>query len=57
MTTRTTTTKNGDSWEWEETPEVVEALKALHGGQFAGNYPGPLYAPHPELKRPNENAN
>ena len=63
MTTRTTTTKNGDSWEWEETPETVEALKKLHdsvvkaNAKHAGDYPGPLYAPHPELKRPNENAN
>jgi hypothetical protein len=49
MATRTTTTKNGDEWQWEETPEVAEALKALHKGQFAGNYPGPLYAPHPHI--------
>jgi hypothetical protein len=49
MTTRTTTTKNGDEWTWEETPEVAEALKALHKGQFAGNYPGPLYAPNPHI--------
>lgn len=53
MTQRNLTTKNGDDWIWDETPEVVEALKKLH----AGNYPGPLYAPHPELKRPNENKN
>jgi aspartyl/asparaginyl beta-hydroxylase (cupin superfamily) len=30
MTTRTFVDKNGNSWEWEETPEVVEALKNLH---------------------------
>ena len=30
MTTRTFIDKNGNSWEWEETPEVVEALKNLH---------------------------
>ena len=22
--------KNGNSWEWEETPETIEALKQLH---------------------------
>ena len=22
--------KNGNTWEWEETPEVVKALKKLH---------------------------
>mgnify|MGYP001240666779 CR=1 FL=1 len=43
----------GDTWEWEETPETAEALKKLHAPKFAGNYEGPLYAPHPELKRPN----
>ena len=36
-------------WEWEETPEVVAALKELESVKFAGNYSGPLYAPHPEL--------
>ena len=41
--------------------ETIEALKQLHETvksvnerKFAGNYPGPLYAPHPDLK--NENA-
>lgn len=38
-------TKSGDTYEWEETPEVLEALKQLH----AGDYQGPLYAPHPDL--------
>jgi hypothetical protein len=50
MTIRTFTDKNGNEWNWEETPEVVKALKNLH----AGDYQGPLYAPHPDLKRPNE---
>ena len=45
MTTRTFVDKNGNSWEWEETPEVVEALKHVHK-----DYQGPLYAPHPKLK-------
>lgn len=30
MTTRTYVTKSGDTYEWEETPEVLEALKNLH---------------------------
>jgi hypothetical protein len=30
MTIRTFIDKNGNSWEWDETPEVVEAVKALH---------------------------
>jgi len=45
MTTRTFVDKNGNSWFWEETPEVLEVLKNFH----AGNYEGPLYAPHPDL--------
>jgi hypothetical protein len=55
MTKRNVTTKNGDEWTWEETPEVAEALKKLHSGKFAGNYPGPLYAPHPAIQQDNEN--
>ena len=58
MTTRTYTQKNENQWEWEETPETIEALKQLHEtvqkvneeSNFAGNYQGPLYAPHPDLK-------
>ena len=30
MTQRTFTGKTGDVWTWEETPEVVAALKQLH---------------------------
>jgi len=52
MTTRTFVDKNGNFWEWEETAETVKAVKEL--ANFASNYPGPLYAPHPDLK--NENA-
>lgn len=33
MTVRTFVDKNGHSWEWEETPEVLEALKKLHETQ------------------------
>lgn len=57
MTTRNFIDKNGNSWEWQETPETIEALKQLHETveavnqkKFAGNYPGPLYAPHPHIK-------
>ena len=46
MSLRTFTDKNGNTWEWNETPEVLEALKNFH----AGNYESPLYAPHPNLK-------
>ena len=51
MTERTFIDKNGNSWEWEETPETLEALKKLHEQKFAGNYEGPLYASHPDLKK------
>tara|TARA_A100001201_G_scaffold20023_1_gene22451 strand:+ start:520 stop:705 length:186 start_codon:yes stop_codon:yes gene_type:complete len=55
MTTRKFITKSGDTFEWEETPEVKAAIAKLHSKPaFAGNYEGPLYAPHPDLKRPNE---
>jgi len=30
MTKRTFKTKSGDEWEWDETPEVTEAIKLLH---------------------------
>jgi hypothetical protein len=57
MTTRTFNDKHSNEWTWEETPETIEALKQLHKTvkdvnekKFAGNYQGPLYAPHPNLK-------
>ena len=43
MTTKKVVTKSGDIFEWEETPEVIEALKILNKPKFAGNYKGPLY--------------
>ena len=63
MTKREFTGKGGETWEWEETPEVVAAIKKLHESskavqeinskpKFKENYQGPLYAPHPELKKP-----
>jgi len=30
MTTRTYESKNGEIWTWEETEEVLQALKELH---------------------------
>lgn len=30
MSTRTFVDSNGNTWEWEETPEVLEALKKLY---------------------------
>jgi len=46
MTTRTYTQKDGTVWEWEETKETKKALDAY----YTGNYNGPLYASHPDLK-------
>ena len=33
MTVRIFVDKNGNSWEWDETPEVLEALKKLYETQ------------------------
>ena len=30
MTTRQFTSSKGDTWEWEETPEVIAAVTQLH---------------------------
>ena len=30
MTKREFTGKGGETWEWEETPEVIAAIKQLH---------------------------
>jgi hypothetical protein len=55
MTKRTHIDKNGNSWEWEESDEATKAIARLHDDmrkeKFAGNYEGPLYAPHPDLKK------
>lgn len=60
MTERNFTDKNNNQWTWEETPETIEALKQLYQTvkevnerKFSGNYNGPLYAPHPDLKNAN----
>ena len=37
MTVRTYESKNGEIWTWEETPEVIEALKKLHNLQNETN--------------------
>lgn len=52
MTLRTFVDKNGNEWNWQETPEVLTALSEYR--KFAGNYQGPLYAPHPDLKNENK---
>lgn len=61
MPTRTFIDKNSNDWTWEETPETIEALKQLHQTvkevKFAGNYPGPLYAPHPHIKKNGKETN
>lgn len=51
MTKRTFTGKTGDVWEWEETPEVLDALRTLHNLQLKRpqDYQGPLYARHPDI--------
>lgn len=64
MTTRQFTSPKGDIWEWEETPEVVAAVEQLHKTiketerrvanlnlKRPHNYSGPLYAPHPDIKK------
>jgi|TARA_Y100000033_G_C2740853_1_gene108390 hypothetical protein len=54
MTKRQFVSSKGDTWEWEETPELVKALHKLSHPEYMGDYQGPLYAPHPELKKPNQ---
>lgn len=55
MTLRTFVDKHGNEWNWEETPEVIAALREYH--KFAGNYSGPLYAPHPNIKKDGKETN
>jgi len=57
MTKKQFTGRGGETWEWEETPEVSEAVKKLHRSsvesriQRPHDYQGPLYAPHPDIKK------
>ena len=57
MTKKTFTGRGGETWEWDETPEVVAALKKLHNTVVENrinrphDYQGPLYDPHPDLKK------
>ena len=51
-----------ETWEWEENSETIEALKRLkettnitQNHKPSKNYQGPLYAPHPNLKKKNAN--
>lgn len=34
MTKKTFVDKNGNSWEWEETPEVLKAIEKINGSTF-----------------------
>ena len=52
MSLKTYTDKNGNVWEWSETPEVIASLSEYR--KLAGNYSGPLYAPHPDLNNENK---
>lgn len=45
MSKRTFVTKSGDTWEWEESKETKQALAQY----WLGDYQGPLYAPHPDI--------
>ena len=45
MSKRTFVTKSGDTWEWEESKETKKARAQY----WAGDYQGPLYAPHPDI--------
>ena len=37
MSKKETIDKNGNTWEWEETPETIEALKRLEESVKAAN--------------------
>ena len=37
MTKRTFVDKNGNTWEWDETPEVVAAVEKLHATKPVSN--------------------
>jgi hypothetical protein len=43
MTKKTFTGKGGETWEWDETPEVVAAIKQLHISSVNAK----LNKPHP----------
>ena len=45
MSKRTFVTKSGDTWEWEESKDAKKALEQY----WAGDYQGPLSAPHPDI--------
>ena len=37
MATRTFVDSKGNTWEWEKTPEVIEAVKKLHENKTTEN--------------------
>jgi len=53
MTQRTFIDKNGNSWEWEETPEVVAALAKLQESSKETQHK----LANLKLKRPHERQN
>ena len=63
MTKREFIDKNGNTWNWEETSETTEAIKKLHNTSVNNrvnrphNYQGPLYAPHPDIKKQDDEFN
>ena len=63
MTKREFIDKNGNTWNWEETPETIEALKQLHNTSVNNrvnrphNYQGQSYAPHPGIKKQDDEFN
>lgn len=40
MTTKTHVVKSGDEWSWEETPEVLEALRQYYRIRLANKAAG-----------------
>ena len=66
MTTRQFVSTKGDTWKWEETPEVVAAVANLHKtvketerriANLSLKRPHtPSYAPHPDVKKLEEDA-
>jgi len=41
MATREFIDKNGNTWNWEETPEVIAAVKQLHKTSTENKLPRP----------------
>lgn len=52
MTLRTFVDKNGNSWEWTETPETVKAIQEL--AKFSGDYSGSFQVSNVDLNNENK---